>query len=67
MKDLLFLNATFGQNVLNDEAEWILFLTQTDLSGLPEDLIASMKEIACERGNKEAYALTLARSIVEPF
>ncbi|WP_254492786.1 M3 family metallopeptidase [Bartonella sp. B1099] len=64
---LAFLNATFGQNVLKDEAEWILFLKQTDLSGLPEDLIASMKEIACERGNKEAYALTLARSIVEPF
>ncbi|WP_375680681.1 MULTISPECIES: M3 family metallopeptidase [unclassified Bartonella] len=64
---LAFLNATFGQNVLNDEAEWILFLKQTDLSGLPQDLIASMKEIACERGNEEAYALTLARSIVEPF
>ncbi|UNF47168.1 M3 family metallopeptidase [Bartonella krasnovii] len=64
---LAFLNTTFGQNVLNDEAEWILFLKQTDLSGLPEDLIASMKEIACERGHEEAYALTLARSIVEPF
>ncbi|WP_375638351.1 MULTISPECIES: M3 family metallopeptidase [unclassified Bartonella] len=64
---LAFLNATFGQNVLNDEAEWILFLKQTDLSGLPQDLIASMKEIACERGNEEAYALTLARSIVELF
>ncbi|WP_375675754.1 M3 family metallopeptidase [Bartonella sp. AP9QHHD] len=64
---LAFLNATFGQNVLNDEAEWILFLKQTDLSGLPQDLIASMKEIACERGNEEAYALTLARSIVKPF
>ncbi|WP_375649365.1 M3 family metallopeptidase [Bartonella sp. OT172YNZD] len=64
---LAFLNATFGQNVLNDEAEWILFLNETDLSGLPQDLIASMKEIACERGNEEAYALTLARSIVEPF
>ncbi|WP_375634600.1 MULTISPECIES: M3 family metallopeptidase [unclassified Bartonella] len=64
---LAFLNATFGQNVLNDEAEWILFLKQTDLSGLPQDLIASMKEIACERGNEKAYALTLARSIVEPF
>ncbi|WP_375644651.1 M3 family metallopeptidase [Bartonella sp. MR100HLJHH] len=64
---LAFLNATFGQNVLNDEAEWILFLKQTDLSGLPQDLIDSMKEISCERGNEEAYALTLARSIVEPF
>ncbi|MET3560134.1 peptidyl-dipeptidase Dcp [Bartonella japonica] len=64
---LAFLNATFGQNVLKDEAEWILLLEQTDLSGLPDDLIASMKEIACERGNEGAYALTLARSIIEPF
>ncbi|EJF83696.1 M3 family metallopeptidase [Bartonella rattimassiliensis] len=64
---LAFLNATFGQNVLNDEAEWILFLKRTDLSGLPEDLIASMKAIARERGNEEAYALTLIRSIIEPF
>ncbi|CDO46205.1 peptidase M3 [Bartonella henselae] len=64
---LAFLNATFGQHVLKDEAEWILLLEQTDLSGLPDDLIASMKEIACERGHEGAYALTLARSIVEPF
>ncbi|WP_336288010.1 M3 family metallopeptidase [Bartonella sp. CB60] len=64
---LAFLSATFGQHVLKDEAEWILFLGQTDLTGLPDDLIASMKEIACERGNEGAYALTLARSIVEPF
>ncbi|WP_019219985.1 M3 family metallopeptidase [Bartonella florencae] len=66
-EQLAFLNATFGQNVLKDEAEWVLFLKQTDLSGLPEDLIASMKEIARERGNEGAYALTLARSIVESF
>ncbi|WP_332060572.1 M3 family metallopeptidase [Bartonella sp. CB74] len=64
---LAFLGATFGQHVLKDEAEWILFLEQTDLTGLPDDLIASMKEIACERGNEGAYALTLARSIIEPF
>ncbi|WP_208441590.1 M3 family metallopeptidase [Bartonella raoultii] len=64
---LAFLNATFGQNVLKDEAEWVLFLKQADLSGLPDDLIASMKEVARERGNEESYALTLARSIVEPF
>ncbi|WP_074380958.1 M3 family metallopeptidase [Bartonella doshiae] len=66
-ENLAFLSATFGQNVLKDEAEWILFLEQTDLSGLPDDLVASMKEIARERGNEDAYALTLARSVVEPF
>ncbi|WP_455482201.1 M3 family metallopeptidase [Bartonella sp. B35(2025)] len=64
---LAFLSTTFGQHVLRDEAEWVLFLEQRDLSGLPDDLIASMKEIAHERGNEGVYALTLARSIVEPF
>ncbi|WP_336278898.1 M3 family metallopeptidase [Bartonella sp. CB175] len=64
---LAFLSATFGQHVLKDEAEWILFLEKKDLSGLPDDLIASMNEIARERGNEKTYALTLARSIVEPF
>lgn len=64
---LAFLNATFGQHVLRDESEWILFLEQTDLSGLPDDLIASMKEIARERGHEGAYALTFARSIIDPF
>ncbi|WP_455477247.1 M3 family metallopeptidase [Bartonella sp. B41] len=64
---LAFLSASFGQNVLKDEVEWVLFLEQTDLCGLPEDLIASMREISHERGNKKAYALTLARSIIEPF
>ncbi|AQX19314.1 peptidyl-dipeptidase Dcp [Bartonella sp. WD16.2] len=64
---LSFLGTTFGQHVLKDEAEWILFLEQTDLSGLSDDLIASMKEIACEKGRDGFYALTLARSIVEPF
>ncbi|AQX20960.1 peptidyl-dipeptidase Dcp Metallo peptidase, MEROPS family M03A [Bartonella sp. CDC_skunk] len=64
---LALLGATFGQHILKDEAEWILFLEQTDLSGLPDDLIASMKEIACERGRDRLYALILTRSIVEPF
>ncbi|EJF88150.1 hypothetical protein ME3_01146 [Bartonella melophagi K-2C] len=44
-----------------------MFLEQTDLSGLSDDLIASMKKIAYEKGRKGFYALTLARSIVEPF
>ncbi|AGF74182.1 peptidyl-dipeptidase Dcp [Bartonella australis AUST/NH1] len=64
---LALLNATFGQNVLKDEAEWILFLEQEDLSDLPDDLVAAMKEIAREKGREGAYALTLARSLVEAF
>ncbi|WP_407965707.1 M3 family metallopeptidase [Bartonella sp. C271] len=64
---LAFLGATFGQHILKDEAEWILFLEKTDLSGLPDDLIASMEAISCERGRNGLYALILMRSIIEPF
>ncbi|MHC5307703.1 M3 family metallopeptidase [Bartonella sp. LJL80] len=64
---LALLGATFGQHVLKDEAEWVLFLKEEDLAGLPADLIATMRETASERGKPDSYALTLARSIVEPF
>lgn len=64
---LAVLGATFGQHVLKDEAEWVLFLKEGDLDGLPDDLKASMKENARERGKEDLYALTLARSVVEPF
>ncbi|CAM1638394.1 M3 family metallopeptidase [Bartonella apis] len=64
---LALLGAQFGQHVLNDEAEWVLYLEKKDLAGLPDDLIATMKETANERGKPDSYALTLARSVVEPF
>lgn len=64
---LAMLGAIFSQHVLKDEAEWVLFLKEDDLDGLPDDLKAAMKENARERGNDDAYALTLARSVVEPF
>lgn len=64
---LALLGAQFGQHVLKDEADWVLFLKKEDLSGLPADLVAVMKEVAKERGKSDEFALTLARSIVEPF
>lgn len=64
---LALLGATFGQHVLKDEAEWLLFLNSEDLAGLPADLTATMQEIARDHDKEGAYALTLARSIVEPF
>ncbi|WP_422535948.1 M3 family metallopeptidase [Bartonella apis] len=64
---LALLGTQFGQHVLNDEAEWVLYLEKKDLAGLPDDLIATMKETANERGKTDSYALTLARSVVEPF
>ncbi|MEA3536930.1 M3 family metallopeptidase [Rhizobium sp. CC-YZS058] len=65
---LAALGATFGQNVLADEKSWSLLLDEgKDLAGLPAFLTDAMAEAARERGAEGRYAVTLSRSIVEPF
>ncbi len=67
-EELASLGAKFGQNLLADEAGWALFLDKPeDLAGLPEFLVQAMMGAAEERGEKGRYAVTLSRSIVEPF
>ena len=65
---LASLGAQFGQNVLADEAGWSLLLDEgDDLAGLPEFLRDAMAEAAASRGEPGRYAVTLSRSIIEPF
>ncbi|PBB88896.1 M3 family metallopeptidase [Mesorhizobium sp. WSM3876] len=66
-EELSSLGTKFGQNVLADERDWALFLDQTDLAGLPDFLKSAMAEAAEMRGQKGRYAVTLSRSIYEPF
>src|SRR5690606_34235201 len=62
------LGATFGQNVLADEKSWSLLLDGDDaLAGLPDFLKDAMASAARERGAGGRYAVTLSRSIIEPF
>ena len=62
------LGAKFGQNVLADEKEWVLYLDEGDaLDGLPDFLKDAMAAAARERGHDGRYAVTLSRSIIEPF
>ncbi|MCB5202495.1 M3 family metallopeptidase [Neorhizobium sp. T786] len=62
------LGARFGQNVLADERNWELLLTEEDdLAGLPSFLRDAMAAAARDRGHDAGYAVTLARSIIEPF
>ncbi len=65
---LASLGAKFGQNVLADEKSWALILTGGDeLAGLPDFLKDSMASAARDRGEDGKYAVTLSRSIIEPF
>ncbi len=64
---LATLSAEFGQNVLADEKSWTLWLDACDLEGLPDFVVASAARLAAERGQPGRFAITLARSSVEPF
>lgn len=65
---LATLGTQFGQNVLKDEADWIMVLDDDDdLKGLPKSLVQAMAGAAQERGHNGKHAVTLARSIIDPF
>ena len=63
---LATLHTQFGQNVVQDEKQWHLVLTEADLAGLPDFARDGARQAASER-NLEGYAITLARSSIEPF
>jgi peptidyl-dipeptidase Dcp len=67
MQRLAELGTAFGQNVLADERDWSLFLGADGLAGLPDFLVAAAAGEAEARGRAGEYAITLARSSVEPF
>ncbi|MBX9459096.1 MAG: M3 family metallopeptidase [Rhizobium sp.] len=62
------LGTNFGQNVLADEKNWFLLLsTEDELAGLPDFVRDAMAAAAAARGETGKYAVTLSRSIIEPF
>ncbi len=63
---LAVLHTAFGQNVVHDEKSWHLALTEAELDGLPEFVRAGAAQAAAERG-LPGYAVTLSRSLIEPF
>jgi len=63
---LATLHTQFGQNVVHDEKTWHLQLDDTDLDGLPDFVRDGARRAADERG-VTGYAITLARSSIEPF
>lgn len=64
---LATLGAQFSQNVLADESDWLMLLEAGDLDGLPQPLREAAARVAEDRGHPGKWAITLARSSVEPF
>ncbi len=62
------LTTAFAQNVLHDEASFVLPLrNEADLAGLPEFVRAAARQAALERAHECAHVITPARSLVVPF
>ena len=66
MARLSELGTRFGQNVLADEKSWSMSLGEDDLEGLAESLRDAAAAAAKDRG-RDGYAITLSRSLVQPF
>ena len=63
---LAVLGTEFSQNLLADERDWHMQLSDSDMKGLPEFLTAAAKVVGSEKG-VEGAIITLSRSLVVPF
>lgn len=63
---LAVLGTTFGQNLLAEERDWVLDLSEDDLAGLPGFVVDAARAAGSERG-RPGPVLTLGRSLIVPF
>ncbi|HSV36228.1 MAG TPA: M3 family metallopeptidase [Ramlibacter sp.] len=68
-KELAELTTRFAQNLLADEAAWVLPLNdEADLAGLSDSLRSAARNAAAQHGlGADACAITLSPSLAEPF
>ncbi|MDJ0922312.1 MAG: M3 family metallopeptidase [Henriciella sp.] len=66
-KRLSELHTAFANNVLADEENYVTYLTQDQLNGLPESFITAAASAAASRGEVGKYAVTNTRSSMSPF
>jgi len=63
---LAVLGTEFTQNLLADERDWFMELTEDDLAGLPDFVIASARAAGAEK-DAPGPVVTLSRSLIVPF
>lgn len=61
------LHTQFGNNVLNDEESYVTYISEDQLSGLPESFVTAASAAAADRGREGEYAITNTRSSMDPF
>lgn len=63
---LAVLGTEFTQNLLADEREWFMDLSEDDLDGLPDFVVSTARAAGAEKGAKGPI-VTLSRSLIVPF
>ena len=63
---LAVLGTEFTQNLLADERDWFMPLSEDDLEGLPDFVIDTARAAGAEKG-VEGPVITLSRSLIVPF
>ncbi|MEO0549947.1 MAG: M3 family metallopeptidase [Pseudomonadota bacterium] len=61
------LHTAFANNVLADEEGYVTYLTDDQLSGLPQSFITAAATAATDRGEDGKFAVTNTRSSMDPF
>lgn len=64
---LAVLGTQFSQNVLGDEEDWSLALSEAQMAGIPASLRDASAAKAAALKLQAPFAVTLSRSSVEPF
>lgn len=65
--ELSSIYTNFANNILADEENYVVYLTNNELGGLSESLIKSMAKIATDKGEEGKYAIPNTRSYMDPF
>ncbi|WP_298371312.1 M3 family metallopeptidase [uncultured Lutibacter sp.] len=66
-KELSSLYTKFGNNVLADEENYVVYINKDQLGGLSDGMIKSMAKIASDKGKEGMYAIPNTRSYMDPF
>ena len=66
-QELAQLYNTFSNNLLHDEESYVTYISEDQLSGLPESFIRASAAAAEARGHEGEYAITNTRSSMDPF
>lgn len=66
-QQLATLQTEFSNNVLADEEDYVVYLGENQLAGLPDSVISAAAAAADERGQPGKFAITNTRSSMDPF